>query len=478
VWLPSAVVYQVYPRSFQDSDGDGIGDLAGIAARLDHVEALGADAIWLSPFYRSPDADYGYDVADHTAVDPKYGTLDNFDALVGAAHQRGLKVMLDYVPSHTSIEHPWFEQRLDFYIRRQGEEPPNNWRATFGGPAWDRDPVTGGFYLHTFYPEQPDLDWRNPAVIEAMQGVLRFWRDRGADGFRLDAIQGLLKDPELRDDPPASDPFPFPLNPTYAKLDHIHSVNAPDVGEAVRAIREGAGADAALVGEVYLPAPQRGPYLYDLDAAFAFDLIFAPRQAAPIRDAIEGSIAAGRPGWVLSNHDSSRIATRWGPEAARLAAMLVLTLPGPAFLFQGDELGQPDGPGHDPPYDRAGRDPHRHPPAWDESPGAGFSTAEPWLDPVVSPDGPVSVQAGNPRSILNLYRELIALRRELHGPLRFLDAPAEALAYARGDGHVVALNLGQTPWPDPPDGEVLLATHGAEGPLEPLSGRVVRGEVA
>jgi alpha-glucosidase len=227
-----------------------------------------------------------------------------------------------------------------------------------------------------------------------------------------------------------------------------------------------------------LPAPQRGPYLYDLDAAFAFDLIFAPRQAAPIRDAIEGSIAAGRPGWVLSNHDSSRIATRWGPEAARLAAMLVLTLPGPAFLFQGDELGQPDGPGHDPPYDRAGRDKHRHPPAWDESPGGGFSTGQPWLDPLVAPDGPVSVQDGSPGSMLNLYRELIALRRELKGPLRFLDGPAETLAYARGDRHVVALNLGQTPWPDPPHGEVLLATHGAEGPLEPLSGRVLRAEVA
>jgi alpha-glucosidase len=478
VWLPDAVVYQVYPRSFQDSTGDGIGDLSGIASRLDHIAALGADAIWLSPIYVSPDADYGYDVADHTAVDPRYGTLEDFDALLAAAHERGLKVLLDYVPCHTSIEHPWFRERLDFYIRRQVDEPPNNWLATFGGPAWDRDPVTGGFYLHTFYPEQPDLDWRNPAVIAAMQDVLRFWRARGVDGFRLDAIQGLLKDPDLRDDPPANDPFPFPLNPTYARLDHIHSVNAPDVGEAVAAIRAGAGADAALVGEVYLPAAQRGPYLPDLDAAFAFDLVFAPRRAAAIRAAIESSIAAGRPGWVLSNHDGSRIASRWGQDAARLAAMLILTLPGPAFVFGGDELGQPDGPGHNPPYDRAGRDPCRHPLAWDETPGAGFSTGEPWLSPVVSPDGPASVQDRDPGSMLNLYRALIALRRELHGPLRFLDGPAETLAFARGDDHVVALNLGQTPWEDPPPGDVVLATHAADGPLQPLSGRVLRGEVA
>jgi alpha-glucosidase len=472
--LADAVVYQVYPRSFQDSDGDGLGDLRGIAERLDHIAALGADTVWLSPFYVSPDADFGYDVADHTAVDPRYGTLEDFDALLAAAHGRGLKLLLDYVPCHTSIEHPWFRERVDWYIRRGGDEPPNNWLATFGGPAWDRDPVTGGWYLHTFYPEQPDLDWRNPDVIAAMQDVLRFWRERGVDGFRLDAIQGLLKDPELRGDPPASDPFPFPLNPTYAKLDHVHSVNAPDIGEAVAAIRAGAGEDALLVGEVYLPATNLGPYLPALDAAFAFDLIFAPRQAPAIRAAIEGSIAAGRPAWVLSNHDSSRIASRWGQEAARAAAMLTLTLPGPAFLFQGDELGQPDGPGHDPPYDRAGRDPFRHPPAWDESERAGFTTGSPWLEPLVPPDGPASVQAKNPGSMLALYRELIALRRELSGPLRFLDAPDGALAYARGDDHVVAVNLGTDAWPDPPQGEVLLATHATEGPLAPFSGRVVR----
>jgi alpha-glucosidase len=467
------VVYQVYPRSFQDSDGDGLGDLAGIASRLDHIAELGADAIWLSPFYPSPDADFGYDIVDHTAVDARLGTLADFGALVVAAHDRGLKLLVDFVPCHTSIEHPWFREHIDWYVRRPGPSRPNNWLATFGGPAWDRDPVTGGWYLHTFYPEQPDLDWRNPAVVAAMGDVIRFWRARGVDGFRLDAIQGLLKDPDLRDDPPASAPFPFPLDPTYAELDHVHSVNAPDIGDAVAAIRAAAGPDAVLVGEVYLPATGRGPYLPHLDAAFAFDLAFAPRTAAAIRAAIEGDLAAGRPAWVLSNHDSSRIASRWGAEAARAAAMLVLTLPGAAFMFQGDELGQPDGPGHDPPYDRAGRDGFRHPPAWDDTPGAGFSTGHAWLDPVVPADGPATVQARERGSMLGLYRDLIALRRELDGPVRFLDAPEGALAYARGD-HVVAINLGAEPWRDPPAGEVLLATHEGSGPLRSLAGRIMR----
>ncbi|MCW3064620.1 MAG: alpha-amylase [Solirubrobacterales bacterium] len=468
------VVYQIYPRSFQDSNGDGIGDLPGIVERLDHIAALGADAVWLSPIYPSPDADFGYDVADHTAVDPRYGTLGDFDALVAAAHDRGLALLLDYVPCHTSLEHPWFREQVDFYIRRQSAERPNNWLATFGGPAWDRDPVTGGWYLHTFYPEQPDLDWRNPALVDAMQDVLRFWRARGVDGFRLDALQSLLKDPELRDDPPATEPFPFPLDPNYAQLAHVHSVNAPDIGDGVAAIRAAAGSDAVLVGEVYLPAAQRDPYLPHLDVAFAFELLFCPREAGAVRAAIESNPGERRPGWVLSNHDFSRIASRWGPEAARAAAMLHLTLPGAAFLFQGDELGQPDGPGHDPPYDRARRDPYRHPLAWDETPGAGFSSGQPWLAPLRAPDGPVSVQERDRGSLLWLYRDLIALRRELDGPVSFLDAPPGALAFSRGDRDVVAVNLGAEPWRDPPAGEVLLATHEASGPIRPLAGRVVR----
>jgi alpha-glucosidase len=225
---------------------------------------------------------------------------------------------------------------------------------------------------------------------------------------------------------------------------------------------------------VYVPASWQGAYLPHLDFAFAFELVFARREAGAIRTAIEAPLGASKPGWVLSNHDFTRIATRWGPEAARVSAMLILTLPGAAFVFQGDELGQPDGPGHDPPYDRAGRDPYRHPPAWDETPGAGFSDGEPWLAAVVPPDGPASMQERDRGSMLWLYRDLIALRRELDGPLAFLDTPPGMLAYMRGEGHAVAINLGDEPWPDPPAGEVLLATHETSGPLRPLAGRVIR----
>ena len=474
MWAPDPVVYQVYPRSFQDSDGDGLGDLPGIESRLGHIADLGADAVWLSPFYPSPDADFGYDIVDHTAVDPRYGTLADFDALLAAAHARGLKLLVDFVPCHTSIEHPWFREHLDWYIRRPpSPEPPNNWLAAFGGPVWDRDPVTGGWYLHSFYPEQPDLDWRNPEVVAAMQDAIRFWRARGVDGFRLDAIHELMKDPELRDDPPATEPFPLPLDPAYGALAHVHSANAPDIGDAVAAIRAAAGPDAMLVGEVFLPGPRLGTYLPHLDFAFAFELVFAPREAGPVRAAIESMLATGKAGWVLSNHDFSRIASRWGPEAARAAAMLNLTLPGALFVFEGDELGQADGPGHEPPYDRAGRDRFRHPPAWDDGPGAGFTTGRPWLDPVVPPDGPASAQASEPGSMLRLYRDLLSVRRELAGAPAFLDTPERVLAYARGD-HVVAINLGAEPWGDPPGGDVVLATDGGSGPLGPLAARLIR----
>jgi alpha-glucosidase len=209
MWWRDAVIYQTYPRSFQDSNGDGVGDLQGIRARLDHVVDLGADAIWLSPFYPSPNADYGYDVCDYTDVDPELGTLDDFDALAQAAHDAGLKLIVDFVSSHTSIEHPWIRERPEFYF--WADAPPNNWQATFGGSAWERDPVSGRYYLHSFYPEQVDLDWRNPDVRRAMADALRFWREHGVDGFRLDAIDRLLKDPQLRDDPPATEPFPLPL---------------------------------------------------------------------------------------------------------------------------------------------------------------------------------------------------------------------------------------------------------------------------
>ena len=361
------VVYQVYPRSFQDSDGDGVGDLRGIAARLDHVASLGVDALWLSPIYPSPLADFGYDISDFCAVDPAYGTLADFDALLAAAHERGLKLLMDLVPNHTSIEHPWFREHPDWYIWADGDEPPNNWIASFGGPAWTRDEQTGRWYLHSFYPEQPDLDWRNPEVVAAMQDVMRFWLDRGVDGFRVDAIDRLLKDPDLRDDPPADEPFALPLQEDYASLKHLYSVNAPDIGTAIGALREAAG-DALLVGEVYLPTAGVAPYLEHLDAAFVFEFLHAPLDAEALRAVIEPALALDQPAWVVSNHDFGRAATHFGPGHERLVALLLLTLPGFGFIYQGDEIGQVEGPGHDPPLDRFGRDRARHPMQWDPSP--------------------------------------------------------------------------------------------------------------
>src|SRR3954451_17517749 len=257
MWWQDAVVYQIYPRSFQDSDGDGIGDLRGIRDRLDHIAALGADAIWLSPIYPSPQADFGYDVADYEGVDPAYGSLEDFDALLADVHARGLKLLLDLVPCHTSIAHPWFREHPERYV--WADEPANNWIAAFGGSAWARDEQTGRYYLHSFFPEQADLDWRNPDVPPRMQEVVRGCLDRGVDGFRLDALDRLLKDPELRDDLPATEPPLLPLHPDAGTLDRIHSGNAPDIGTAVGALREAAG-EHFLVGEVYLPADELAPY--------------------------------------------------------------------------------------------------------------------------------------------------------------------------------------------------------------------------
>src|SRR4051812_42092415 len=257
MWWRDAVVYQIYPRSFQDSDGDGVGDLRGIERRLDHLTHLGVDALWLSPIYPSPLADMGYDVSDYEGVDPGYGTLDDFDRLLAAAHDRGLKLLMDMVPCHTSIEHAWFRYHPERYIWSDRDGPANNWVAVFGGRAWSPDPHGRGWYLHSFYPEQPDLDWRNPEVVAGMRQALRFWLDRGVDGFRLDALQSLVKDAELRDDPPLTTPFGLPLRGEYAKLDHVHSTNSPDVGRALAALRDAAG-DALLVGEVFLPADRLG----------------------------------------------------------------------------------------------------------------------------------------------------------------------------------------------------------------------------
>jgi alpha-glucosidase len=470
----------VYPRSFQDSDGDGVGDLPGIASRLDHLVDLGVDALWLSPIYPSPLADFGYDVSDHTAVDPAYGTIEDFDALVAAAHERGLRLLMDLVPCHTSIEHPWFHEHPDRYIWADGRdgEPPNNWTSAFGGSAWTYHERRERWYLHSFYPEQPDLDWRNPEVVAAMQGVVRFWLERGADGYRVDAIDRLLKDPQLRDDPPATEPFGLPLRPDEGRFALTMSRNSPDIGQALAAIREAAG-DALLVGEIYLPSSSWGPYLEHLDVAFAFELLHSRWEAGELRRAIEVAAAVtGAKGtaaaWVMSNHDFGRLVTRYGPENARAAAMVLLTLPGMAFLYQGDEIGLGQGPGADPPFDRAGRDPHRHPMQWDSSPKGGFTDGEPWLPPVDPAERNVADQRRDPQSMLSLCRRLVALRRDLGSRFRTLDAGEGVLAYERGE-HVVAVNTTNASVPAPAGALLLETEAGAlrSGELAPHAGVVL-----
>jgi glycosidase len=378
-------------------------------------------------------ADFGYDVSDYKGVDPVFGDLEEFDALARDAHERGLDLLMDVVPCHTSIEHPWFREHPDWYIWR---DEPNNWLSAFGGSAWA--PLNGRYYLHSFYPEQADLDWRNPDVVAAMQDALRFWLERGADGYRIDAIDRLMKDPLLRDEPPATEPFGLPLTEEEAKLGQLYHGNAPDTGAALAKIREACG-DAFLVGEVYLPSRLWGPYLESFDAAFAFELLHSPWDAAAMRTAIEACTRAPGAAWVLSNHDFGRLSTRFGAENARAAALLLLTLPGPAFLYQGDEIGQGEGPPGERSYDRAGRDRHRHPMQWDGSESGGFTTGEPWL-PLVDPaERNVAEQRDDPGSMLTLVRELIALRRSLGDGFELLDAAEGVLAFRRGE-HRIAIN--------------------------------------
>jgi alpha-glucosidase len=410
------------------------------------------DALWLSPIYPSPLADFGYDVADYNDVDPVYGDLAEFERLAEAAHERGLKLLMDLVPCHTSIEHPWFREHPDWYI---WADRPNNWVAAFGGSAWE--PLGDRYYLHSFYPEQPDLNWRNPEVVSAMQDVLRVWIERGADGYRIDAIDRLMKDPELRDDPPASEPYGLPLSDEELKLALSNSRNGPGTGEALAKMREAVG-DAFLVGEVYLPSVRWQPYSDHFDAVFAFELLLTSWDAALLRTAVETCTRVpGQPAWVMSNHDFGRLPTRFGRENARAAAMMLLTLPGPAFLYQGDEIAQGDGRPGEARYDRAGRDRFRHPMQWDGSPGGGFSSGEAWLPPVDPEERNVEAQRDDPGSMLSLVRELIALRRDLGEEFELLDAADGVVAYRRGD-HSVAVNTTAEERPSPVRGEPRLAS--------------------
>jgi alpha-glucosidase len=472
-WWQDAVVYQVYPRSFADSDGDGIGDLPGIIERLPYLRSLGVDALWISPFFRSPMADFGYDISDHTAVDPIFGTDADADALIAAAHAHDLRILVDVVLPHTSDQHPWFRDAAtsrtapmrDFYVWRDGPapgRPPNNWAAGFppGSSAWTWHPATAQWYLHSHLPQEPDLDWSNPAVRAAQLDVLRFWLDRGVDGVRLDSINRLGKDPAYRDNV-AGHP--------------VRQQNWPTLHEHLRQVR--ALVDdypgAVVVGEVWEFDQRRIlPYLAPGELHLAHNFVFAhlPFAATEIRRTVEEFVdLAGPdtwPAWFLNNHDEPRVVSRWSRSGddeeircarGRLAAMLLLTLRGTPFLYQGEELGLPDtelppGVGED----RNGRDPHRTPMPWAPpsaaGPGAGFSTGEPWL-PVDATAERLNVasELHDQSSMLSLYRDLLALRRSRPslraGDQVFLDVPRDVLAYLRtedGERSLVVLNFAAT----------------------------------
>jgi alpha-glucosidase len=482
LWWQQGIIYQIYPRSFQDSNADGIGDLNGIGRRLDYLCRLGVDAVWISPIYPSPMADFGYDIADYRGIDAIFGTLADFDRLLAEAHVWGLKLILDFVPNHTSNQHPWFLEsrssrqnpRRDWYIWRDPAPdggPPNNWLANFGGSGWEFDPTTGQYYYHAFLKQQPDLNWRNPDVRQAMYDVLRFWLDRGVDGFRVDVLWLLIKDDQFRDNPE---------NPTWQahqagieRLIQCYSADQPEIHEVVgemRAVVDAYG-DRVLIGEIYLPVVRLVTYYgKDMKGAhlpFNFQLIFAAWSAQTIARIVaeyEMALPAGGwPNWVLGNHDQKRIATRVGPKAARVAAMLLLTLRGTPTLYYGDELGLRDGAI---PPDRVqdpweknepglglGRDRARTPFPWDASKNAGFSAGEPWLplnDDHMARNA--ETLSADPRSILSLYRRLIALRRERVA----LHSGAYAASHTEGDVLVferrheqeksllIALNFGQS----------------------------------
>ncbi|MGZ8667731.1 MAG: alpha-amylase family glycosyl hydrolase [Solirubrobacterales bacterium] len=480
-WWQRGAIYQIYPRSFADSDGNGVGDLRGITERLDYLNdgterSLGVEAIWLSPIYSSPMADFGYDISDYTDVDPLFGSLADFDTLLQEAHTRGIKVVLDWVPNHTSDRHPWFLEsragpegpKRDWYVWREpgpAGGPPNNWRSSFEavGAAWTHDSKSGQYYLHSFTPQQPDLNWDNPEVEKAMHDVLRFWLERGVDGFRLDVIQKIAKDPELRDNPGDSD----------GGAEMRHDQDWPTIQTRLRRIRSVVDEydDRMLVGEVHIY--DLGRFLEyintgdQLHLAHNFMFLQLPWEAAAIRASVDDfeSLNAGRawPAWFLSNHDHSRMVTRHGggelgEARARVAAMLLYTLRGTPFVYQGEELALPDA--EIPPEARVdvdGRDPERAPIPWlppsEAGAGAGFSTHEPWLPPVADAERLcVRRQLEDPASPLSLVRRLSWRRRNepclQRGEQRSVDAGRGIFGYLReldGDSLLVLLNFEPEP---------------------------------
>ncbi|MEX2619124.1 MAG: alpha-amylase family glycosyl hydrolase [Egibacteraceae bacterium] len=493
----TGVVYQIYPRSFLDTDGDGIGDLEGIRRRLDYLAWLGVDALWLSPIYPSPMADFGYDVADHRDVDPVFGSLDDFDRLLEEAHARGLRVLLDWVANHTSDRHPWFlnsrsardSEKRDWYVWR---DAPNNWTAAFADErAWTYDAHTGQYYLHLFLPQQPDLNWEDPRVEAAMHDVLRFWLDRGVDGFRADVIHLIGKDPDLPDDPPH-------LVGT-SRVGRHDTARTHELLRRIRSVLDGYGDDRVMVGEVNLTEHARIVRYYgagdQLHLAFNFVPLHAPWDAgvwaATVEEITRQYDAAGAwPTWVLSNHDQPRHRSRLGTEArARAAAVLLLTLRGTPFLYAGEELGLEDAVV--PPeriVDPGGRDGCRAPIPWQEGPSPGWATADPWLPwPPDATPRCAARQRQDPTSMLHLYRRLLRLRGSSAalraGTLELLDSPTGVLTYRRASGddeRIVAVNFTSDTRHIPHAGRVVdVASDGAgetvafDGVLSPNQGVVL-----
>jgi alpha-glucosidase len=510
LWWQDGVIYQIYPRSFADANGDGIGDLEGIRAKLPYLADLGVRALWISPIFPSPMADFGYDVSDYRGIDPLFGDIESMDGLIADAHALGLKLILDFVPNHTSDEHPWFRESRrsrssafrDWYIWRDpapGGGPPNNWLSNFGGSAWAFDPPTGQYYLHLFLDRQPDLNWRNPVVREAMYDAMRFWLRRGVDGFRVDVLYHVMKDAQFRDNP---------INPAYREgIDSqanrflpVHTSDLPEVLGIVSAMREVIDEfpERVLIGELYLPLDRIVAYYGEkLDGAnlpFNFLLIGAPwdaRYIASLVERYEAALPQGSwPNWVLGNHDKPRIASRVGDLQARVAAVLLLTLRGTPTMYYGDEIGMHDVPIapdqiRDPfeinePGKGLGRDPQRTPMRWFPREGAGFTRGIPWLpvgDHVATCN--VASEADDPGSLLSLYKILLQLRRDHRalsvGSFQLLAVDDAVMVYERSEGDercVVALNFTDVDrkLPVPPPGKCILSTVAGSSPTQLRAG--------
>ena len=483
LWWHTGIFYQVYPRSFQDTNGDGVGDLKGIAQRIDYLKWLGITAVWISPIYPSPMADFGYDISDYKGIHPMFGNMQDFDELLQLAHSNGIKVILDLVPNHTSDQHPWFleskkskdNSKRDWYIWKDAKSdgsPPNNWLSVFGGTAWEWDETTGQYYYHAFLKEQPDLNWRNPDVQEAMLNIMKFWLDKGVDGFRVDVMWHMIKDEQLRDNPNNRDYQQHMA--TYEQLLPVYSTDQPGVHAIVGKMRQVLDTynERMMIGEIYLPIHKLVTYYGENNQGahlpFNFMLLSLPWDARKIATAIdeyEGALPQDSwPNWVLGNHDQPRITSRVGVQQAKVAAILLLTLRGTPTIYYGDELGMRDVPipleevqdpqGLNMPDKNLSRDPGRTPMQWNGSAYAGFSTVKPWLR--LSADYKrtnVERQKSDEYSHLSLYKNLVSLRQRepslMYGDYKPVYADHQALAYIRqAEGEkafMIVLNLSHRP---------------------------------